>query len=96
MQKLERFVVITYSKECGLAKANEARHSIFTSGKKTVEHIPPSQVALFDQESAASGQFLLESSNLSSPRNPGFPRIGVAKGIQWYLVALLDNIPKCQ
>ena len=41
-QKLERFVVIMYSKECGLAKVNEARHRLFTSGKKTLENIPPS------------------------------------------------------
>ena len=45
MQKLERFVVIMYSKECGLAKVNEARHRIFTSGKKTLENIPPSQLS---------------------------------------------------
>ena len=38
MQKLERFVVITYIKGCGLAKVNEARHRLFTSGKKTGEH----------------------------------------------------------
>ena len=29
MQKLERFVVITYSKGCGLAKVNEARSSFY-------------------------------------------------------------------
>ncbi|KAG1674653.1 hypothetical protein GQR58_015022 [Nymphon striatum] len=31
MQSLERFVVIMYSKGCGLAKVNEARHRLFTS-----------------------------------------------------------------
>ena len=48
MQKLERFVVIMYSKGCGLAKVNEARHRLFTSGKETLENIPPSQAALFE------------------------------------------------
>ena len=39
MQKLERFVVIMYSKGCGLAKVNEARHRLVTSGKKySCEH----------------------------------------------------------
>ena len=48
MQKLEQFVVITYSKGCGLAKVNETRHRLFTSGKKTLENIPPSREALFE------------------------------------------------
>ena len=48
MEKLERFVVVMYSKGCGLAKVNEARHRLFTSGKKTLESIPPSQAALFE------------------------------------------------
>ena len=48
MQKLERFVVIMYSKGCGLAKVNEARHRLFTSGKTTLENIPQSQAALFE------------------------------------------------
>ena len=34
MQNLERFVVIVYSKGCGLAMVSEARHRLFTSGKK--------------------------------------------------------------
>ena len=93
MQKLERVVVITLL--CGLAKVNETRHRLFTGGQKTLENIPPSRAALFEHtKSADSGQFLLESSNLCSPRNPGFPRMGVAKGKQWYLVAF-NNIPKC-
>ena len=48
MQKLERYVVIMYSKGCGLAKVNEARHRLFTSGKKTLENIPLSQAVLFE------------------------------------------------
>ena len=48
MQKLERFVIIMYSKGCGLAKVNQARLRLFTSGKKTLENIPPTQAALFE------------------------------------------------
>ena len=53
MHKLERFVVITYSRGCGLAKVNEARHRLFTSGKKTLENIPPSRAALFEHTKRA-------------------------------------------
>ena len=53
MQKLERLVVITYSKGCGLAKVNEARHRLFTSGKKTLENIQPSRAALFEHTKRA-------------------------------------------
>ncbi len=45
-KKLEHFVVIMYSKGCGLARVNEARHCLFTSGKKTPENIPPTQASL--------------------------------------------------
>ena len=54
MQKLGRFVFITYSKGCGLAKVNEARHRLFfTSGKGTLENIPPSRAALFEHAKRA-------------------------------------------
>ena len=53
MQKLERLVVITYSKGCGLAKVNEARHRLFKSGKKTLENIPPSRAALIEHTKRA-------------------------------------------
>ena len=36
MQTLERFVVLMYSKNCGLVKVNEARLRLFTSGKKSL------------------------------------------------------------
>ena len=39
MHNLKRFVVIMYSKGCGLAMVNEARHRLFTSGKRTLENI---------------------------------------------------------
>ena len=95
MQHLERFVVITYSKGCGLAKVNEARHRLFTSGKKRLWRTPHhhDQLSLNIQRERC---FRPVFTGIEQPRNPGFPQMGVAKGIQWYLVALLDNIPKCQ
>ncbi|KAL8582187.1 hypothetical protein ACOMHN_004106 [Nucella lapillus] len=45
MCALERFVVVMYSK--GLGRVNEARFRLFTSGKKTLEALPPTQAALY-------------------------------------------------
>ena len=47
MQTLERFVVLMYSKGCGLVKVNEARLRLFTSGKKSLDTLPPTPAALY-------------------------------------------------
>ena len=47
MQNIERFVVLMYSKRCGLAKDNEARYYLCTTGRRTLENIPRTQVAPF-------------------------------------------------
>ena len=47
MQRIERFVVLMYSKGCGAATVNEARHRLFTTGSRSLENIPPTQAALF-------------------------------------------------
>jgi len=47
MQTLERFVVVMYSKDCGLSRVNETRLWLFTSGKKTLKALPPTQAALY-------------------------------------------------
>ena len=47
MQRMERFVVLMYSKGCRAAGVNEARLRLFTSGTKSLESIPPTQAALF-------------------------------------------------
>ena len=47
MQRMERFVVLMYSKGCGAAGVNEATLRLFTSGTKSLESIPPTQAALF-------------------------------------------------
>ena len=49
MQTLERFVVVMYSKGCGLSRVNETRLRLFTSGKKTLEALPPTQAALYQR-----------------------------------------------
>ena len=47
MQRMERFVVLMYSKGSHAAGVNEARLRLFTSGTKSLESIPPTQAALF-------------------------------------------------
>ena len=47
MQRIERFVVLMYSKGCGSADVNTARHRLFTNGSRSLESIPPTQAALF-------------------------------------------------
>ena len=47
MQRIERFVVLMYSKGCCAAGVNEATLRLFTSGTKSLESIPPTQAALF-------------------------------------------------
>ena len=49
MQRIERFVVLMHSKGCGAAGVNEARLCVFTSGTKSLESIPPTQVVMFQQ-----------------------------------------------
>ena len=47
MKIIERFVVVMYSKGCGLERVNEARLQLFSSGKKSLEALPPTQAALY-------------------------------------------------
>ena len=53
MQRIECFVVLMYSKGCGVAGVNEARLPLFTSGTKSLESIPPTHAALFQHVTRA-------------------------------------------
>ena len=46
MDKIERFVVLMYSKTTELEKVNEARQLLFSKGRRFVESIPSTQAAL--------------------------------------------------
>ena len=37
MQRIERFIVLMYSKGCGSASVNEARHQVFTTGNRSLK-----------------------------------------------------------
>lgn len=47
-QRLECLVVLVYSTTCGLDRINEARHGRFTSGKKTLDNLLPTQAVLLE------------------------------------------------
>ncbi|KAL8599464.1 hypothetical protein ACOMHN_029279 [Nucella lapillus] len=71
MCTLERFVVVMYSKSCGLGRVNEARFRLFTSGKKTPEAFTTntgSTVSTHPQSSVA--EHLLDAGNICSPGHP--------------------------
>ena len=47
MQRLERFTVLIYSKNCKMTSVNEARKLMSTHGLKSLESISPTRNALF-------------------------------------------------
>ena len=77
--------IIMCSKGCGLTKVYEARHRIFTSGKKSPDGEHPtlsSSCVWICKERYASYQLLLEASNLRSSRTPWFQGVQVTKQIR--------------
>jgi hypothetical protein len=62
MQRIVRFVVLMYSKGCGVARVNEARHRLFTNGSRSLENLHPTQAALLQHACETrfiAGQFIL-------------------------------------
>lgn len=53
VQRLERMVVIMYSKSCGSSCIDEARHHLFTTGNKSLENLPPTQAVLIQHTKRA-------------------------------------------
>ena len=47
MERLELLAVIMYSKSLGCSRVNDARCQLFTHGTRMLDHIPPTQAALF-------------------------------------------------
>ena len=48
MERIERFVVLMYSKTCASSSVNDARYTLFSTGSRSLENIPPTQAALFE------------------------------------------------
>ena len=62
MQCIERFVVLMYSKSCGSATVNDARHRLFSNGSRSLDSIPPTQATLFEHVKRSLLQVLSGSS----------------------------------
>ena len=77
----ERFVVIVYSKGCGLAMVSEARHRLFTSGKRPLENIPPMQATLFEhmQRALFQASFFWKQATSVHQKIPDFSEWGWQK-----------------
>ena len=69
METLEKFVVVMYSKGCGVVRLNKARLRLFTSGKKTLEALPPTQAALYQHVRRAVLQTIIWSQATSVHMN---------------------------
>lgn len=70
MHRLELFVVVMFSQSCGLDRVNEARHKPFTSGKKKLEDLPPTQASLYQHIHGALLQACFFWSQETSPEHP--------------------------
>ena len=46
LEKIQRFIVVMYSKTCSLTSVNEARRELFTQCSRTIDNIPPTKNAL--------------------------------------------------
>ena len=82
MQRIERFMVLMYSKGCGAAGVNEATLRLFTSGTKSLESIPPTQAALFQHVKRAilQSSFYWHQTLSAQQEIPLFQWMGLAEG----------------
>ena len=53
LEKIERFIVIMYSRTCSASGVNGARKELFAQGSRTMENIPPTKAALLQHVRAA-------------------------------------------
>ncbi len=56
LQKLERYVVLMYSKSSPLNSVNDARLQLFSRSSRQIENIPPTQAALLEHTKRATFQ----------------------------------------
>ena len=72
MQRLERWTVLMYSKNCNADSVNEARKVLFTHGLKSLDSIPLTQHALFQHGKRAlhTAAFVWKQSLSKIPQIP--------------------------
>ena len=78
MQRLERWTVLMYSKNCDAHFVNEARKLMFTHGLKSLDSIPPTQHALFQHAKRAllTAAFVWKQSLTKTPTVPKYSEWG--------------------
>ena len=79
LHKIERFVVLMYSKTCTLSSVNDARKELFAQSGRSIDNIPPTQGALLQhikrtcyQASYIWAQALTPSPVLPNPVDWGY------------------------
>ena len=72
IHKIERFVVLMYSKTCTLSRVNEARKELFTQFDRTIDNIPPTQHTLINhlKRSVYQGSYIWAQALEPSPKLP--------------------------
>ena len=78
MQRIERFVVLMYSKTCGSATVDDARCHLFSTGSRSLENIPPTRAALFQhvKRSLIQASFIWKQSTSCHQTIPEFHQWG--------------------
>ncbi len=81
MEKIERFVVLLYSRTSSIVTVNSVRKQLFSHGNRKLENIPPSKAALLQHVKRASfqaghvwGQALIANPTLPSPSEWGWQK----------------------
>ena len=82
-EKIERYVVLLYSKTSDATQVNEARQKLFIKGTRSLENIPPTKGALVQHVRRATlqarytwGQKLISQQEVPSPTNWGLEKSG--------------------
>ena len=80
-EKIERYVVLLYSKTSDATQVNEARQKLFIKGTRSLENIPPTKGALVQHVHRAIlqagyiwGQTLISQQDVPSPTNWGWEK----------------------
>ena len=56
LYKIDRFIVVMYSRKCSASGVNESRKELFAQCSRTMENIPPTKAALLQHVRRAAYQ----------------------------------------
>ena len=103
LQKIERFVILMYSKTSTLSRVNEARQELFAQYGRSIDNIPPTQGALLQhikrtvlQGGYIWGQALNTSPDIPSPGDWGYKRTASGSGWIPHWTDLEDATRSCK